>query len=56
MKISDYRFSAPVKENYWSQKKRRVEKVLEEEFGKELEEALHKKENKKKKIFLHQSL
>ena len=32
------------------------EKVLEEEFGKELEEALHKKENKKKKIFLHQSL
>ena len=52
MRIPDYRFSAPIKENHWSQKKRKVEKVREEEFAGELDEALHQKESKtKKKIF-----
>ena len=52
MRISNYRFAAPIKDgNYWSQKKRRVYKIREEEFGKELEDALYKNkpEAKKKK-------
>ena len=52
MRISNYRFAAPLKDgNYWSPKKRRVDKIREEEFGKELEEALYKNkpEAKKKK-------
>ena len=52
MRIPDYRFTASIKdENYWSPKKRRVDKIREEEFGAELEEALYKNkpEAKKKK-------
>ena len=49
MRIPDYRFSAPIKENHWSQKKRKVEKVREEEFAEELDEAFYQKESKEKK-------
>ena len=50
MRISDYRFTAPIKdENYWSPKKRRVDKIREEEFGEELKEALYKNQSKEKK-------
>jgi len=50
MRISDYRFAVPIKDqNYWAPKKRRVEKIREEEFGKKLEEALFKKESEAKK-------
>ena len=35
MRIPDYRFTASIKdENYWSPKKRRVDKIREEEFEK----------------------
>ena len=50
MRIPDYRFTAPIKDqNYITPKKRRVEKNREEEFGKELEEALYQKESESKK-------
>ena len=50
MRIPDYRFTAPIKdENYWSPKKRRVDKIREEEFGEELKEALYKNQSKEKK-------
>ena len=33
MRISDYRFTVPIKDqNYWTPKKRRVDKILEEEY------------------------
>ena len=47
---SDYRFTLAIKDqNYWVPKKRRVDKIREEEFGKELEEALFQKESETKK-------
>ena len=49
MRIPDYRFSAPIKENYGAQKKRKIEKVREEEFADELDEAFYQKESKAKK-------
>ena len=50
MRIPDYRFTAPIKDsNYWAPKKHRVDKVREEEFEKELEEALYQKESGAKK-------
>ena len=50
MRIPDYRFTASIKdENYWSPKKRRVDKIREEEFGEELKEALYKNQSEEKK-------
>ena len=50
MRIPDYRFTAPIKdENYWSPKKHRVDKIREEEFGEELKEALYKNQSEEKK-------
>ena len=50
MRIPDYRFTAPIKDqNYWTAKKNRVDKIREEEFGKELEEAVYQKESEAKK-------
>ena len=50
MRIPDYRFTTPIKdENFWSSKKRRVDKIGEKEFGEELEEALHKNKPEAKK-------
>jgi len=54
IRISNYRFAAPIKDgNYWSPKKSRVDKIREEEFGAELEEALYKNkpEAKKKRMY-----
>ena len=50
MRISNYRFAAPLKDgNYWSPKKRRVDKIREEEFGEELKETLYKNQSEEKK-------
>ena len=50
MRIPDYRFTAPIKdENYWSPKKRRIDKIREEEFAEELKEALYKNQSEEKK-------
>ena len=50
MRIPDYRFTAPIKaQGNWSSKKRRVDKIREDEFSKELEESLYKKESETKK-------
>jgi len=53
MRIPDYRFTNLIKDqNYWSPKKRKVDKIRENEFGQELEESLYKKDpiTKKKNI------
>ena len=46
MRVPDY--NLPIKVNGLSQKKRRVEKIREEEFEKELEGVMHQKEPKTK--------
>ena len=47
MRIPDYRFTAPIKaQGYWSSKKRRVDKIREDEFSKELFEDLSERVNK----------
>ena len=47
---NDYRFTSAVKgQTYLTNKKRRVEKIREEEFGKQLEEAMDQKESETKK-------
>ena len=50
MRIPDYRFTAPIKDqNYWTPKPRRIDKAHEDEFGRELEDSLNKKESETKK-------
>ena len=48
----DYRCTDSIKErNYLVPRKRRIEKIREEEFGEELEEAMHQKNpNLRRKI------
>ena len=48
----DYRCTDSIKErNYLVSRKRRIEKIREEEFGEELEEAMHQKNpNLRRKI------
>ena len=47
---SDYHFTSVIKDqNDWVPKKRRIEKIREEELGQELEEALHPKESEMEK-------
>ena len=44
---SDYRFTSAVKDRNRSiPRKRKIEKIREEEFGKELKEATHNEESK----------
>ena len=54
----DYRFTSSIKgRHHLAPRKRRVEKIREEEFGEELEEAMHqKKPESKKKNFHHTPL
>ena len=50
MRIPNYRFTTPIKaQDYWSSKKRSVDKIRGDEFSKELEESLYKKESETKK-------
>ena len=44
---SDYRFTSAVKDrNHSIPRKRKIEKIREEEFGEELKEAMHDEESK----------
>ena len=44
---SDYRFTSVVKDrNHSIPRKRKIEKIREEEFGEELKEAVHDEESK----------
>ena len=44
---SDYRFTSVVKDrNHSIPRKRKIEKILKEEFGEELKEAVHDEESK----------
>ena len=54
----DYRCTDSIKErNYLVSGKRRIEKIREEEFGEELEEAMYKKKTElEKKSSFHQTL
>ena len=54
----DYRFTSSIKGgNHLVPRKRRVEKIREEEFGEELEEATHQQNPKlEKKSSPHQTL
>ena len=54
----DYRCTDSIKErNYLVPRKRRIEKICEEEFGEELEEAMYKKKTElEKKSSFHQTL
>jgi len=54
----DYRFTSSIKgRHHLAPRKRRVEKIREEEFGEELEEAMYKKKTElEKKSSFHQTL
>jgi len=54
----DYRFTSSIKgRHHTAPRKHRIEKIREEEFGEELEEATHQQNPKlEKKSSLHQSL
>jgi len=50
MRISDYRFTASIKDkDYWPPKKPRLDQIREEEFEEELKEALYRDASKTKK-------
>jgi len=59
MRLTDgHRCTDSIKErNYLVPRKRRIEKIREEEFGEELEEAMYKKKTElEKKSSFHQTL